>query len=90
MFVYSAEADIITDMTIRDSSLDPKDRRVMISWKEPQNPNGIVIIYEVEYAKIDEGITQEVTVVPNSEDTIGVRLSSNRPRLVMLQITKLI
>ncbi|XP_072050525.1 insulin-like peptide receptor isoform X2 [Amphiura filiformis] len=75
------EADSITDVSIAELSSDPKDRRVLISWKEPPNPNGIVIIYEVEYAKIDDSYftKKEVTALPvvENEDTLGNGMTSS-------------
>ena len=66
-------------MEINISSQEPTDRRVRLTWAEPSQPNGVVIIYEIEYAKIDsayvaakgDATTTESTRRSDVDDSLG-------------------
>ena len=72
-----------------DPSPDGSNHNVKITWSHPPNPNGVVIIYEIEYAKIDDLYVakDDATASPGgeSEDTLenGVRFLINRSILVI-------
>ena len=59
----SGNADVIDAKNVTAHVDNPKDGlrspRVHISWIDPPNPNGLVVLYDIELARVDVPFVSE-------------------------------
>ncbi|XP_033634340.1 insulin-like peptide receptor isoform X1 [Asterias rubens] len=86
----NAEADEIpSPVTANSTSKNPKDRSVKLTWEEPKNPNGIVIVHEVEFSKVDNTPKQGSNSIEgiSSRDANGETISNEVEKKIVVQDT---
>ena len=88
--LFLAEADEIpSPVTANSTSKNPKDRSVKLTWEEPKNPNGIVIVHEVEFSKVDNTPKQGSNSIEgiSSRDANGETISNEVEKKIVVQDT---
>ncbi|XP_022110931.1 insulin-like peptide receptor isoform X2 [Acanthaster planci] len=93
------DADAVPpSLTANVTSKDPQNRRVKLSWEEPPSPNGIIILHEIVYNKIEaqdreappSGSGDQTGSEKNREDVVGKEATptpENKPKGVEICVS---